>query len=158
MLEHSRGSSGELRSFDLNDPFEEALNLAYHGARASTQASTLRWNAISPTQLPRSNWCPKTYSGLSHHVRQWLLRCDQAPEGGKRPKVQADPQDTTRDLGHAVEVVRATTALVFRPISRTSGFSQPFSATKPTEEGTSLGPSINYDIVTQEHGGAITRR
>jgi two-component system NtrC family sensor kinase len=34
MLEHSRGSSGERRSLDLNSLIEEALNLAYHGARA----------------------------------------------------------------------------------------------------------------------------
>jgi two-component system NtrC family sensor kinase len=34
MLEHSRGTSGERRSVDLNSLIEEALNLAYHGARA----------------------------------------------------------------------------------------------------------------------------
>ena len=34
MLEHSRGSSGERRAVDLNALVEEALNLAYHGARA----------------------------------------------------------------------------------------------------------------------------
>src|SRR5947209_1611589 len=34
MLEHSRGSSGDRRSVDLNGLVEEALNLAYHGARA----------------------------------------------------------------------------------------------------------------------------
>ena len=38
MLEHSRGSSGERRSVDLNDLIEEALNLAYHGARAQDQS------------------------------------------------------------------------------------------------------------------------
>src|SRR5256714_505719 len=34
MLEHSRGVSGERRVVDLNTLIEEALNLAYHGARA----------------------------------------------------------------------------------------------------------------------------
>jgi two-component system NtrC family sensor kinase len=37
MLEHSRGSSGERRSVDLNGLIEEALNLAYHGGRAQDQ-------------------------------------------------------------------------------------------------------------------------
>ena len=32
---------------------------------------------------------------------------------------------------------------------------QPFFTTKPTGEGTGLGLSISYDIVTQQHGGAI---
>ncbi|MBV9250924.1 MAG: PAS-domain containing protein, partial [Acetobacteraceae bacterium] len=34
MLEHSRGVSGERRAVDLNALVDEALNLAYHGARA----------------------------------------------------------------------------------------------------------------------------
>jgi signal transduction histidine kinase len=38
MLEHSRGVSGERREVDLNGLVEEALNLAYHGARAQDQS------------------------------------------------------------------------------------------------------------------------
>ena len=37
MLVHSRGGSGDRRSVDLNALVEEALNLAYHGARAQDQ-------------------------------------------------------------------------------------------------------------------------
>jgi two-component system NtrC family sensor kinase len=32
---------------------------------------------------------------------------------------------------------------------------QPFFKTKPTGEGTGLGLSISWDIITQQHGGAI---
>ncbi len=38
MLAHSRGGSGERQSVDLNALVEEALNLAYHGARAQDQS------------------------------------------------------------------------------------------------------------------------
>src|SRR5579862_4472712 len=38
MLEHSRGSSGERRVVDLSTLIDEALNLAYHGARALDQS------------------------------------------------------------------------------------------------------------------------
>ncbi len=38
MLEHSRGASGERRVVDLNALVEEALSLAYHGARAQDQS------------------------------------------------------------------------------------------------------------------------
>src|SRR5436305_961007 len=37
MLEHSRGVTGERREVDLNGLIDEALNLAYHGARAQDQ-------------------------------------------------------------------------------------------------------------------------
>src|SRR4029078_3482355 len=45
MLEHSRGSSGERREVDLNVLVDEALNLAYHGARAQDNKLkvTLHW-------------------------------------------------------------------------------------------------------------------
>src|SRR5260370_21275430 len=38
MLEHARGVTGERREVDLNGLVEEALNLAYHGARAQDQS------------------------------------------------------------------------------------------------------------------------
>ena len=37
MLEHSRGATGERRAVNLNALVDEALNLAYHGARAQDQ-------------------------------------------------------------------------------------------------------------------------
>src|SRR5207245_3535492 len=56
MLAHSRGTVGERQSVDLNALVEEALNLAYHGARARDQSFniTLERNfdrAIAPIEL-----------------------------------------------------------------------------------------------------------
>ena len=56
MLEHSRGATGERRSVDLNGLVEEALNLAYHGARAQDQNFNITLDrefgaAIAPIEL-----------------------------------------------------------------------------------------------------------
>ena len=41
MLEHSRGASGERRIVDVNPLADDALNLAYHGARAQDQRTNV---------------------------------------------------------------------------------------------------------------------
>ena len=56
MLEHSRGVSGERREVDLNALVDEALNLAYHGARAQDASFNITWNAISTPPSHRSSW------------------------------------------------------------------------------------------------------
>jgi two-component system NtrC family sensor kinase len=61
---------------------------------------------------------------------------------------------STRDLGEAVEVRIRDNGVGISPDIKDKLF-QPFFTTKPTGEGTGLGLSISYDIVTQQHGGAI---
>ena len=61
---------------------------------------------------------------------------------------------SARDLGDAVEVRIRDNGTGIVPENKDKLF-QPFFTTKPTGEGTGLGLSISYDIVTQQHGGAI---
>ena len=56
MLAHSRGSSGERRATDINALVDEALNLAYHGARAQDQSFNITLErdfdrSIAPIEL-----------------------------------------------------------------------------------------------------------
>src|SRR5262249_4397063 len=63
MLEHSRGVGGERREGDLNALVGEALNLAYHGARAHDQnfnitlerdyAASLKPIELAPQEMTR---------------------------------------------------------------------------------------------------------
>jgi len=63
--------------------------------------------------------------------------------------------DCASHLGDAVEVqVRDNGAGIPQEIM--DKLFQPFFTTKPTGEGTGLGLSISYEIVTAQHGGAIT--
>ena len=78
----------------------------------------------------------------------------------KRQRDEAEPDFrpalnvTTRDLGKAVEIRVRDNGTGIPPEIRDKLF-QPFFTTKPTGEGTGLGLSITYDIITQQHGGAI---
>jgi two-component system NtrC family sensor kinase len=61
----------------------------------------------------------------------------------------------TRDFGSAVEVKVRDNGCGAPSEIRNKLF-QPFFTTKLTGEGTGLDLSISYDVVTQQHGGAIT--
>ena len=156
MLEHSRGASGERREVDLNEVIEEALNLAYHGARAQDQsfnitlerdyAATLKPIELAPQEMTRVF--------LNLFGNGFYATTKRARENGDRsfrPVITV----ATRETNHAVEVrVRDNGTGI--PAEIRDKLFQPFFTTKPTGEGTGLGLSISYDIVTQQHGGTIT--
>ena len=156
MLEHSRGGSGERRRVDLNALVEEALNLAYHGARAQDQSFNITLErdldrAIAPIELVPQDVTRVLLNLFSNgfYAASKRARSETAPDFEPTLKV------ATRDLGDAVEIrVRDNGTGI--PAEIKDKLFQPFFTTKPTGEGTGLGLSISYDIVTQQHGGTIT--
>jgi two-component system NtrC family sensor kinase len=155
MLEHSRGSSGERRTVDLNALIEEALNLAYHGGRAQDQSFNIALErdyaaAIAPIEL-----VPQDITRVCLNLigNGFYATTKRQREGGD-PKFKPTLKVSTRDLGDAVEINIRDNGVGIPPEIRNKLF-QPFFTTKPTGEGTGLGLSISYDIVTQQHGGAI---
>jgi two-component system NtrC family sensor kinase len=155
MLEHSRGSSGERRSVDLNGLIEEALNLAYHGARAQDQSFNITLERdfahdITPIELVPQNI---TRVCLNLFGNGFYAATKRQKEGGD-PKFKPTLKVSTRDFGNAVEL-RIHDNGIGIPAEIKDKLFQPFFTTKPTGEGTGLGLSISYDIVTQQHGGTI---
>jgi two-component system NtrC family sensor kinase len=157
MLEHSRGASGERRKVDLNALVEEALNLAYHGARAQDRNFNIALErdldrGIAPIELVPQDMT-RVYLNLFGNGFYAANKRGETANEGFRPALKV----TTRDFGSAVEVkVRDNGCGV--PSEIRNKLFQPFFTTKPTGEGTGLGLSISYDVVTQQHGGAITGR
>jgi signal transduction histidine kinase len=156
MLEHSRGTSGERRSVDLNGLIEEALNLAYHGGRAQDASFNITLEkdfaeAIAPIELVPQDI---TRVCLNLFSNGFYAAAKRQSEGGD-PNFKPTLKVTTRNLDDAVEV-RIRDNGVGIPAEIKDKLFQPFFTTKPTGEGTGLGLSISYDIVTQEHGGTIT--
>jgi signal transduction histidine kinase len=155
MLEHSRGSSGERRPVNLNTLVHEALNLAYHGARAQDQGFSVTLQrdlaeGIAPITLVPQDITRVLLNLFSNGF--YAARQRQAREAaGFEPTLTV----ATRSLDGAVEI-RVRDNGVGIPAEIRDKLFQPFFTTKPTGEGTGLGLSISYDIVTQQHGGSIT--
>jgi signal transduction histidine kinase/putative methionine-R-sulfoxide reductase with GAF domain len=155
MLEHSRGGSGERRPVDLNALIEEALNLAYHGARAQDQNFNIALERDFAPEMAPIELVPqdvtRVFLNLFGNGFYAATKKARAADGGFRPVLRV----ATRDLGAAIEIRVRDNGAGIAPEIRDRLF-QPFVTTKPTGEGTGLGLSISYDIVTQQHGGAIT--
>jgi two-component system, NtrC family, sensor kinase len=155
MLEHSRGASGERREVDLNTLVDEALNLAYHGARAQDADFTITLErdfdpALAPIELAPQEITRVLLNLFGNGFYAATRRARGKCEADYRPTLRV----STRDLENAVEVRVRDNGVGIAPGIRDRLF-QPFFTTKPTGEGTGLGLSISYDIVTQQHGGSI---
>ena len=156
MLEHSRGESGEPRTVDLNNLVEEALNLAYHGARAQDQKFNITLErdfepAIAPIEIVPQD-ITRVFLNL---FANGFYAATKRQRDGVAPDFRPALKVATRDLGDAVEIRIRDNGIGIPPDIRDKLF-QPFFTTKPTGEGTGLGLSISYDIVVQQHGGTIT--
>ena len=155
MLEHSRASTGERQPIDLNHLADEYLRLAYQGLRAKDKS----FNATLVTDFA-DNLPPveaigpdlgrvllNLFSNGFYAVRQRQLR----GEAGYAPTVSV----STARQGDEVEIRVRDNGMGIPEAVRQKIF-QPFFTTKPSGEGTGLGLSLSYDIVTKGHSGSIT--
>jgi signal transduction histidine kinase len=154
MLQHSRGSSDEWRPTDLNALVEEALNLAYHGARAQDPNFDITLERDLDSNLALVDVVPQELTRvLLNLIGNGFYAANKRSsesDGTYRPMLKV----TTREFGESVEVRVRDNGVGVPPENRK--LFQPFFTTKPTGEGTGLGLSISYEIITQQHGGTIT--
>jgi len=155
MLQHSREGSGEHRPVDINALVEESLNLAWHGARAETQAFEITVKQSFDPSAGEADVFPQD-------IRRALLnliangfyaaskRLTEANVGDYEPTLSA----STKDLGDRVEITIRDNGTGITPDVKEKMFN-PFFTTKPTGEGTGLGLSISHDIIVKQHAGSI---
>ena len=157
MLQHSRGGSGEWQATDLNMLVEEALNLAYHGARAQDQSFNVTLERDLDRDLAPVDVVPqeltRVFLNLIGNGFYAANKRSREGDGTYRPTLKI----TTREFGESIEVRVRDNGIGIPPENRDKLF-QPFFTTKPTGEGAGLGLSISHEIVTQQHGGTISIR
>ncbi|WP_229254079.1 ATP-binding protein [Dyadobacter sp. NIV53] len=168
MLEHSRTGTGERQLTDLNALADEYLRLAYHGMRRSGDPAKDKSGTIDQFNCKLvTDFDPDL--GMVDVVPQEIGRVllnlynnafyavKERGALGKGQGVDYQPAVwvSTKLLDNKVEIrVRDNGTGI--PESVRAKIFQPFFTTKPTGEGTGLGLSLSYDIITKGHGGAIT--
>jgi len=156
MLQHSRTSNNKKEPTDINALADEYLRLAYHGMRAKDKS----FNAAIKTDYDESIGLIKIISQDIGRVILNLItnafyavmekKKFQSAEGGYEPTVTVG----TKKLDNKIEIHVKDNGTGI-PQKALDKIFQPFFTTKPTGQGTGLGLSLSYDIVTKGHGGEL---
>ena len=164
MLQHSRiSNSGVKELTDLNKLADEYLRLAYHGLRAKDKSFNATLNTSFDETLKKANIVPQDIGRvvLNLLTNAFYAVKEKSTQGiaGYQPTVSV----TTAPLSAKENTNLAGDCAVITVADNGNGIPndliekifQPFFTTKPTGQGTGLGLSMSYDIITKGHGGEL---
>ncbi|WP_428665643.1 ATP-binding protein [Runella sp.] len=159
MLEHSRASSGKKEPTDINTLADEYLRLAYHGLRAKDKSFNADFKIEVDENLPKINVITQDISRvLLNLINNAFYAVQQKTmlhlEGYKPLVIVSIRQITDKKTGNWAEI-RVKDNGTGIPEEVQDKIFQPFFTTKPTGQGTGLGLSLAYDIITKGHGGTL---
>ncbi len=154
MLLHSRGTSGEKTLTDVNDLLDQYVNLAYHGMKAHDKDFDITIEKDYDKSIRKINVVPQDISRVFLNIIN--NACYAAYDRKKKNKNNYSPalMVSTKNLNGNVEIRIGDNGNGI-PKDIVDKIFQPFFTTKPTGEGTGLGLSLSYDIVTKVHGGEL---
>jgi two-component system NtrC family sensor kinase len=154
MLQHSRNSSGQKELTDINALVDECMRLSYHGLRAKDKTFNAKTETDFDSNLPKINIAPQDIGRvvLNLFTNAFYSVMQKKKQSGdpfepivtvKTAKVPAGVTISIRDNGNGI------------PQKVIDKIFQPFFTTKPVGEGTGLGLSMSYDIITKGHNGEL---
>jgi signal transduction histidine kinase len=154
MLQHSRASTGQKEPTDINALADEYLRLAYHGLRAKNKSFSANLITEYDNGFGLVEVIPRDLGRvfLNLYNNAFFAVQSKAMQGlpGYVPTVSVST------LRHVRQVeIRVRDNGIGIPDSIKQKIFQPFFTTKPTGEGTGLGLSMSYDIITKGHGGTL---
>ncbi|GAB3038098.1 ATP-binding protein [Spirosoma pulveris] len=167
MLEHSRISTGERQPTNLNSLVGESLHRAYLGIKQAgglATSFTCQLETHFDANLP-------LISVAAQDISRVLINLYNNAFYSIQQRLAGLSAQTLKNGLAYVPTVRVTTVLLLNRVEvrvQDNGMGipeaiqgkifQPFFTTKPAGEGTGLGLSLSYDIITRGHGGTLTVR
>ena len=164
MLEHSRTSTGIKELTDINALADEYLRLSYHGLRAKNKGFNSDFETDFDENLPKIEVISQDFGRVLLNLMNnafYAVSKNVHVETGHALSLQSQYKPTvtisTQKSDNQV-VIKIKDNGMGMPEAVKAKIFQPFFTTKPTGEGTGLGLSLAYDIVTKGHGGTIDVR
>ena len=154
MLLHSRETSGLKEPTDLNKLADEYLRLSFHGLRAKDKS----FNALLKTDYDETigqiNIVPQDIGrvllNLFNNAFYAVSEKKNLQPTGFEPSISVRTKKK-----NAIIEIRIKDNGNGIPNKILDKIFQPFFTTKPTGQGTGLGLSLSYDIITKGHGGEL---
>ena len=153
MLQHSRSSSGTKEPTDINVLADEYLRLAYHGLRAKDKSFNAELNTNFDKNIGKVNIVPQD---MGRVILNLITNAFYAVNEKKQSDINFKPivsVNTKKTDKHIIISVSDNGDGI--PEKVKEKIFQPFFTTKPTGQGTGLGLSMSYDIITKGHGGEL---
>jgi two-component system NtrC family sensor kinase len=167
MLQHSRKSTGQKEPTDINSMADEYLRLSYHGLRAKDKSFNAKLHTDFDKNIGKINVIPQDidrvllnlYNNAFYSVTEKKkslsgISLANVNDGPSVAAYEPTVSVVTRKWGSKVEIHVKDNGNGI-PEEALDKIFQPFFTTKPTGEGTGLGLSLSYDIVTKGHGGDL---
>lgn len=154
MLQHSRSGNGQKELADINKLADEYLRLSYHGLRAKDKTFNAKLDTLFADNLPQVHILMQDVGRVLLNLYTNAFYSVMKKKKGAGADYQPVVTVSTKKTGNQIEIrVRDNGNGI--PQSVIDKIFNPFFTTKPTGEGTGLGLSLSYEIISKGHGGTI---
>ncbi|MBZ0327940.1 MAG: nuclear transport factor 2 family protein [Altibacter sp.] len=155
MLQHSRKSTAEKEATDINKLADEYLRLAYHGLRAKDKSFNATLETDFDESIGKIKIIPQDMGRvILNLITNAFYACNEKKKTSKDSDFKPIVSVSTKKLKDQV-VISVKDNGNGIPKQVMDKIFQPFFTTKPTGEGTGLGLSMSYDIVSKGHMGEL---
>lgn len=154
MMQHSRGTIGELEPVQINDLISKYTELAYHGRKVQIGDLDVSIHSDLDLSISEVSVMPQKMGQVLQNIIENAI--DSVWEFAKTKTGKYKPviKIKTVQFDSRVEIHISDNGPGIPEHIREKIF-EPFFTTKPSGEGTGLGLSLSYDIVTQMHNGKL---
>ncbi|MBK6975968.1 MAG: hypothetical protein IPH28_01675 [Cytophagaceae bacterium] len=145
---------------DINAMADEYLRLSFHGLRAKDKSFNSDFKLDLAENLPKISAVPqdlgRVFLNLCNNAFYAVQKKSNLPDktADYKPLVTISTSKISEEGEDLLKIIITDNGTGI-PDDLKSKIFQPFFTTKPTGQGTGLGLSLSYDIITKGHNGEI---